>query len=55
MEGPLKDRFATVESAIAYVTLLRDRATDPRIKNNASQTIKTLQHLSRKCGTASAC
>jgi hypothetical protein len=55
MEGPLKDRFATVESAIAYVTRMRDRATDPRIKNNAEQTIKTLQHLSKNCGNASAC
>lgn len=54
IEG-LRERHATVKSAIKYVEAMRDKSHDPVIRKNANQTIASLRRLSSGCGTASAC
>jgi hypothetical protein len=56
IEGPIKRRTATVETALAYISERRDKTSDLKIRSNAEKTIKTLQGLHRGCGgNASAC
>ncbi len=43
MEGSLTERVATVDATIAYLTQMRDRASDPAIKRNAQRTLAILK------------
>lgn len=54
IDGP-QLRHATPQSAIRYVTDMRDRSNDAVIKKNANKTLAVLQRLSQGCGRASAC
>jgi hypothetical protein len=54
MQEPRMTRWTTVDQAIAYVALMRDKIDDPVIKKNADKTIAALKRL-RPCGNASAC
>jgi hypothetical protein len=54
IEGPMV-RWTTLEQAIKYVSLMRDKTDDPVIKKNAEKTIATLKRLGNACGDASAC
>jgi hypothetical protein len=55
LEGPLLNRAANIPMAIKYITVMRDKSTDPVVRKNADRTINTLRRLSPACGTASAC
>src|SRR4029077_3460561 len=44
IEGPMV-RWTTLEQAIKYVSLMRDKTDDPVIKKNAEKTIATLKRL----------
>jgi len=54
IEEPM-GRWTTLDRAIEYVSLMRDRTDDPTIKKNADKTIATLKRLGNACGNASAC
>jgi len=56
IEEPRMARWTTVNRAIKYVALMRDKTDDSIIKRNADRTIATLKRISRNaCGNASAC
>ena len=55
IEQPRIARWATLDRAIEYVALMRDKTDDPIIKKNANKTITILKRLGKACGTASAC
>lgn len=55
IEGPLRDRWATVNRAILYVRAMHDKSSDAVIKKNANETIAILKRLNSQCGSASAC
>jgi len=55
LAGRQQSRAATIPMAIRYVTEMRDKTTNPVVRNNADRTIDTLKRLSPGCGTASAC
>lgn len=44
IEGPVPEPHLTVETAIRYVTELRDRTKDPRLKRNANRTLTSLRY-----------
>jgi hypothetical protein len=50
-------RWATVNKAIDYVAMMRQRTTDPVIKRNADKTLAALRRIKASfgCGRASAC
>jgi len=48
-------RWTTLNRAIEYVSLTRDKTDDAIIKKNADKTIATLKRLANTCGNASAC
>lgn len=53
--GEPRERWATIDAAIAYITRIRGRSTDPVVKRNGYQTLLTLRRLKRSCGPARAC
>jgi hypothetical protein len=53
-EGDLHIRSATIYAAIKYVERMRDRSTDPAIRENADRTIAALKRLTIPC-PACAC
>jgi hypothetical protein len=56
IEEPQMARWTTINRAIKYVALMRDKTDDSVIKRNADRTIATLKRISRNaCGNASAC
>jgi DUF1680 family protein len=55
IEEPRIARWSTLDRAIEYVALMRDKTDDPIIKKNADKTIATLKRLGNACGNASAC
>jgi hypothetical protein len=55
IEGPQRERWATVEGAIIYVREMRNKSNDPKIKKNATKTLIILERLKHGCGCASAC
>jgi hypothetical protein len=55
IEEPLMKRWTTVNRAIEYVSLMRDKIDDPAIKKNADKTIAALKRMGKPCGNASAC
>ena len=48
-------RWTTVERAVEYVSLMRDKTDSALVKKNADRTIATLKRMGKPCGTASAC
>ena len=55
IEEPQIRRWTTVNQAIKYVSLMRDKTEDPRIKKNAEKTVASLKRIGNACGSASAC
>jgi hypothetical protein len=55
IEEPRMARWTTVNRAIEYLALMRDKTDDPVIKRNAVKTIATLKRMGKPCGNASAC
>jgi len=54
IEEPPIARWTTVDRAIEYVSLMRDKSDDPLIKKNADKAVANLKHLSKGCGSARA-
>ena len=48
-------RYATLDAAIRYVAMMRDRSSNPVVKKNAEKTLAILRRLRHGCGRASAC
>ena len=55
MEEPQTLRWATVDRAVEYVRMMRDKTDDLSLKHNASKTLAALKKLRPGCGNASAC
>jgi hypothetical protein len=55
IEGPQITRWTTVNRAMEYVSLMRDKTDDPLVKKNADKTIAALKRIGNACGNASAC
>jgi hypothetical protein len=55
IEQPEASRWTTVERALEYLTMMREKTDDPAIQRNADKTIAALKRLTRSCGNASAC
>jgi hypothetical protein len=55
IEQPQMSRWSTVDKALEYVAMMREKMNDPVIKRNADKTIFALKHLRTSCGSASAC
>jgi hypothetical protein len=55
IEGPQRERWATVERAIIYVREMRNKSNNAKIKKNANKTIAILERLKHGCGSGSAC
>lgn len=55
IEDPQIVRWTTVERAVEYVSLMRDKTDSALVKKNADRTIATLKRMGKPCGTASAC
>jgi hypothetical protein len=53
--GLSRNRTATVDRALRYVTEMRNRSADPVIRENANKTIAVLKRLNSRCGHSSAC
>ena len=54
-ESPQNTRWATVDRAVEYVKMMRDKSDDLAVKKNADKTIAALQRMRGGCGRASAC
>jgi hypothetical protein len=52
---PRMSRWTTVDRALEYVTMMREKTDDPVIQRNAEKTISALKRLRSACGNASAC
>lgn len=55
IEGPLRGRAADPQLAIKYLAKMRDQTTDPTLRKNAQQSIKTLKHFRSNCGVPNPC
>jgi hypothetical protein len=55
IETPRMARWTTVDRALEYVVMMRDKTDNPVIKKNADMTIAALKKLGKSCGNASAC
>lgn len=55
IEDPHIAQWTTLNGAIKYVSLMRDKSDDSFIRNNADKTIAALKRLGKGCGSASAC
>jgi len=55
IDAPRMARWTTVNRALQYVAMMRDKTDDPVIKKNADKTIAALKRLQVGCGNASAC
>ena len=55
IEGPRMARWTTVDRALEYVAMRREKTDNPVIKKNADMTIAALKKLRKPCGNASAC
>lgn len=51
----LRERTASLDKAIQYVSEMQNKTTDPIIQKNAERTLRILKRLGRSCGSASAC
>jgi hypothetical protein len=54
IEQPGMSRWTTVDRALEYVTMMREKTEDPVIQRNAEKTISALKRLRTACGS-SAC
>jgi hypothetical protein len=54
IEQPEMSRWSTVDKALEYVTMMREKTDNPVIRKNADETIVALKRL-RPCRNASAC
>jgi hypothetical protein len=48
-------RWTTVDRALEYVVMRREKTDNPVTKRNAEMTIAALKKLGKACGNASAC
>jgi hypothetical protein len=48
-------RWTTVDRALEYVAMMREKSDNPVIRKNAEMTIAALKKLGKSCGNASAC
>jgi hypothetical protein len=55
LEGPQRERWATLAPAIAYVRERRNQSTDPAIRRNANKTLAILKRLKDWRCPACAC
>ena len=55
IESLQNTRWATVDRAVEYVKMMRDKSDDLAVKKNADKTITALQRMRGGCGSASAC
>lgn len=55
IEQPRMSRWTTVDKALEYVTMMREKTDDPVIQRNAEKTISALKHFRSACGNATAC
>jgi hypothetical protein len=55
IEAPRMARWTTVDRALEYVAMMREKVDNPVIKKNAAMTIAALKKLGKACGDASAC
>jgi len=55
IESPRMARWTTVDRALEYVAMMREKTDNPAIKKNADMTIAALKKLGKLCGNVSAC